>query len=193
MSALPPAKRRARLNTCRSRPVSARCTRCRCYNVHRSKVCACVQKVAGASSDRWDHGAPTGPRGPPWSRGQCLCFCVTLLSQDQPPEHKWTFTFLNDEPDLPEHEVQEPEDMHNKGKPCLIQIKTRPGHCDDGWTRTRRKAANRETLSCDHALSAREVRPCWRGRRHGLRVCDAAHLQIPRARGQLLQKRCRSI
>ena len=33
VSALPPAKRRARLNTCRSRPVSARCTRCRCYNV----------------------------------------------------------------------------------------------------------------------------------------------------------------
>ena len=33
VSVLPPAKRRARLNTCRSRPVSARCTRCRCYNV----------------------------------------------------------------------------------------------------------------------------------------------------------------
>ena len=29
----PPAKRRARLNTCRSRPVSARCTRCRCFCV----------------------------------------------------------------------------------------------------------------------------------------------------------------
>ena len=62
---------------------------------------------------------------PPWSRGQFLCFCVTLLSQDQPPEHKWTFTFLNDEPDLPEHEVQEPEDTHKKGKPCLILFKTR--------------------------------------------------------------------
>ena len=33
VSALPPAKRRARLNTCRSRPVSARCTRCRCCYV----------------------------------------------------------------------------------------------------------------------------------------------------------------
>ena len=49
----------------------------------------------------------------------------TLPSQDQPPEHKWTFTFLNDEPDLPEHEVQEPEDTHKKGKPCLILFKTR--------------------------------------------------------------------
>ena len=38
VSALPPAKRRARLNTCRSRPVRARCTRCRCYNC----VCSCV-------------------------------------------------------------------------------------------------------------------------------------------------------
>ena len=64
-------------------------------------------------------------RRPPCSRRQCLCFCVTLLSQDQPPEHKWTFTFLNDEPDLPEHEVQEPEDTHKKGKPCLILFKTR--------------------------------------------------------------------
>ena len=97
----------ARLNTCRSRPVSARCTRCRCFKVcscvtlpsqvHRrqtlstsssrseraslvssvktrhiswsssqgrlrSKVCACVQKVAGASSDRWGYGAPAGQR-----------------------------------------------------------------------------------------------------------------------------------
>ena len=84
----------------------------------------CVQKVAGASPDRWGHGAPMRQRGPPWSRGQCLCFCVTLLSQDQPPEHKWTFTFLNDEPDLPEHEVQEPEDTHKTGKPCLILFKT---------------------------------------------------------------------
>ena len=33
VSALPPANRRARLNTCRSRPESARSTRCRCYNV----------------------------------------------------------------------------------------------------------------------------------------------------------------
>ena len=31
-------------------------------------------------------------------------------------------TFLNDydEPELPENEVQEPEDAHKKGKPCLI-------------------------------------------------------------------------
>ena len=31
-------------------------------------------------------------------------------------------TFLNDydEPELPEHEVQEPEDARKKGKPCLI-------------------------------------------------------------------------
>ena len=49
----------------------------------------------------------------------------TLPSQDQPPELKWTFTFLNDEPDLPEHEVQEPEDTHKKDKPCLILFKTR--------------------------------------------------------------------
>ena len=38
----------------------------------------CVQKVAGASPDRW------GKEGPTLSRGQCFCFCVTLLSQDQP-------------------------------------------------------------------------------------------------------------
>ena len=64
---------------------------------------------------------------PPCSRGQCLVFffCVTLPSQDQPPEHKWTFTFLDDLPELPEHEVQEPDDTHKKGKPCLILFKTR--------------------------------------------------------------------
>ena len=33
VSALP-SKRRARLNTCRSRPVRARCTRCRCFYVY---------------------------------------------------------------------------------------------------------------------------------------------------------------
>ena len=38
----------------------------------------CVQKVAGASPARW------GKEGPTLSRGQCFCFCVTLLSQDQP-------------------------------------------------------------------------------------------------------------
>ena len=37
--------------------------------------CVCGQKEAGASPDRWGHGAPTRQRGPPWSRGQCLCFC----------------------------------------------------------------------------------------------------------------------
>ena len=52
-------------------------------------------------------------------------FCVTLPSQDQPPEHKWTFTLLNDLPELPEHEVQESEDTDKKGKPCLILFKTR--------------------------------------------------------------------
>ena len=52
-------------------------------------------------------------------------FCVALPSQDQPPEHKWTFTFLDDLPELPEHEVQEPEDTDKKGKPCLILFKTR--------------------------------------------------------------------
>ena len=82
-----------------------------------------VQKVAGASPDRWDHGAPTGQRRTPLVKGiMCL---YTLPLQDQPPEHKWTFTFLNDEPDLPEHEVQEPEDTHKKGKPCLILFNTR--------------------------------------------------------------------
>ena len=127
VSALPPAKRRARLNTCRSRPVRARCTRCRCFYVfvlvslshhksiggrlllfpqasqdglalchlsrqdtsrgvpsqggHWNKVCACVHKVAGASFDRWGYGAPTAEIR---SRGQCLCSCVTLPSQDQP-------------------------------------------------------------------------------------------------------------
>ena len=32
---------------------------------------------------------------------------------------KTHFTML-DEPELPEHEVQEPEDAHKKGRPCLI-------------------------------------------------------------------------
>ena len=40
--------------------------------------CVCVQKVAGASPDRWDKEGPT------LLRGQCFCFCVTLLSQDKP-------------------------------------------------------------------------------------------------------------
>ena len=44
----------------------------------------CVQKVAGVLQDCWGHGALAGQRGTPWSRRQCLCFCVTLPSQDQP-------------------------------------------------------------------------------------------------------------
>ena len=40
--------------------------------------CVCVQKVAGASPDR------RGKEGPTLLRGQCFCFCVTLLSQDKP-------------------------------------------------------------------------------------------------------------
>ena len=44
-------------------------------------VCACVHKEAGASSARWGYGAPMGEMR---SRGQCLCSCVTLPSQDQP-------------------------------------------------------------------------------------------------------------
>ena len=39
-----------------------------------------------------------------------------------PSQAQVDVTFLNDydEPELPEHEVQEPEDAHKKGKPCLI-------------------------------------------------------------------------
>ena len=42
------------------------------------------------------------------------CFCLTRHNL-----FKTHFTML-DEPELPEHEVQEPEDAHKKGKPCLI-------------------------------------------------------------------------
>ena len=59
--------------------------------------------------------------GPPGRGIMCL---FTLPLQHQPPEHKWTFTFLNDEPDLAEHEVQEPENTHKK-KVCLILFNTR--------------------------------------------------------------------
>ena len=48
---------------------------------HWSKVCACVHKVAGASSDRSGYGAPTDEIR---SRGQFFCSCVTLPSRDQP-------------------------------------------------------------------------------------------------------------
>ena len=40
----------------------------------------CVQKVAGASLDRWGHGAPAGQRGAP-GRGDSVS--VFVLSQDQ--------------------------------------------------------------------------------------------------------------
>ena len=36
-----------------------------------------------------------------------------------------TFHNVYDELELPEHEVQEPEDAYKKGKPCLILFKTR--------------------------------------------------------------------
>ena len=48
---------------------------------------------------------------------------------------------------------------------------TMAGGEQEGRPRTARRCR------CDHSHSAREVRPCWRGRRPGLRVCDAAHLQ----------------
>ena len=48
---------------------------------------------------------------------------------------------------------------------------TMAGREQEGRPRTARRCR------CDHSHSAREVRPCWRGRRPGLRVCDAAHLQ----------------
>ena len=48
---------------------------------------------------------------------------------------------------------------------------TLAGREQEGRPRTARRCR------CDHAHSAREVRPCWRGRRPGLRICDAAHLQ----------------
>ena len=38
----------------------------------------CVQKVAGASSDRSGYGAPMGRIGPSRSIGQCVCCWVTL-------------------------------------------------------------------------------------------------------------------
>ena len=41
---------------------------------------------------------------------------------------------------------------------------------------SRRNAANHEMLAM-RSHSAREVRPCWRGRRPDFRVCDAAHLR----------------
>ena len=44
----------------------------------------CLQQVAGASSDRWGYGAPTGQIGPSRSRVQRVCSCVTLSRRDQP-------------------------------------------------------------------------------------------------------------
>ena len=48
----------------------------------------CVQKVAGASPDRWGHGAPAGQRGPPPGRGDSVSVFVS------PSHHKtsrlWT-------------------------------------------------------------------------------------------------------
>ena len=44
----------------------------------------CVQKVAGASPDRWGHGRLRVKEDHPWSRGQCVCSCVTLPSQHHP-------------------------------------------------------------------------------------------------------------
>ena len=73
-------------------------------------------------------------RRPPCSRGQCLCFCVTVLSQDQPLVDRGACRLQASgdstggrawSRSLPEHEVQEPEDTDKKGKPCLILFKTR--------------------------------------------------------------------
>ena len=83
----------------------------------------CVQKVAGASRDRWDHGAPTGQRRTPWSRGYCVCSHSHHKTSRLSTSGRFPSSMT--EPDLPEHEVQEPEDTHKKGKPCLILFQTR--------------------------------------------------------------------
>ena len=110
VSALPPAKRRARLNTCRSRPVSAMCTRCRCYNVFVLVLHSHHKSIGGrllllpqaardglvlssvktrhiswsslsASPDRWGHGAPAGQREPPGRGTMCLFLCHTPITR----------------------------------------------------------------------------------------------------------------
>ena len=40
------------------------------------------------------------------------------------------------------------------------------------------RASTARCLRCAHTQSAREVRPCWRGRRPDFRVCDAVHLRL---------------
>ena len=42
------------------------------------------------------------------------------VHEDPPYVFPDLFEEEDDEPEMPEHEVQEPEDAHKKGKPCLI-------------------------------------------------------------------------
>ena len=75
VSALPRAKRRARLNTCRSRPVSARCTRCRCKNVfvlvlhshHKSIGGRLTPSTSSSCSGRGSLASPVKTRHISWS------------------------------------------------------------------------------------------------------------------------------
>ena len=63
--------------------------------------------------------------------------CSRHISQDT-NLFKTHFTML-DEPELPEHEVQEPEDEHEKGKPRHNQFKTRSVQdtiCQDTFHKT---------------------------------------------------------
>ena len=52
----------------------------------------------------------------------------------------------------------------------LSRCYARRGHCDDVW-----RAPTARCLRCAHTPSAREMRPCWRGRRPDVRVCEAVH------------------
>ena len=106
MSALPPAKRRARLNTCRSRPVRARCTRCRCFYVfvlvllsHHKSIGGRLLLLPQAAQDgpalchlsRQDTSRGVPSQGGHWSK---VCACVHVFVLALHSHHKtsrlWT-------------------------------------------------------------------------------------------------------
>ena len=82
----------------------------------------CVQKVAGASPDRWDHGAPTGQRGPP-GRGDNV-FVHTPITRPAACAQV-DVTFLNDY-DVPELHIKcRSLKMRTRRASLVSSVKTR--------------------------------------------------------------------
>ena len=68
----------------------------------------CVQKVAGASPDRWDHGAPTGQRGPLVEGIMCLftlpsrpAACASRSTLPSSMTTRWTASRADTEHEVP--------------------------------------------------------------------------------------------